>query len=129
MVTLGPSGAGNTTLVDILAQKPQSGRITGTISFPGATAPCIGFVLQQGILPPLLIVYEALSFSARLRLPESVSNSEKQLRVLYIMDRLGILDVKDSRMGWSDAGDMLILDEPTSGLDSVSVACVVKFIA
>ncbi|KAK0441363.1 ABC transporter [Armillaria borealis] len=153
MAILGPSGAGKTTLVDILAQKPKSGRVTGTISFPGATKPRIGFVPQQDVLPPMLTVYEALLFAARLRLPESVSDSEKQARVLYIMDKLGISEVKNSRIGWGDAGggktrgisggemrrvsigleliaspDVLILDEPTSGLDSVSAARVANLL-
>ncbi|SJL04963.1 related to ADP1-ABC transporter [Armillaria ostoyae] len=153
MAILGPSGAGKTTLVDILAQKPKSGRVTGTISFPGATKPRIGFVPQQDVLSPMLTVYEALLFAARLRLPESVSDSEKQARVLYIMDKLGISEVKNSRIGWGDAGggktrgisggemrrvsigleliaspDVLILDEPTSGLDSVSAARVANLL-
>ncbi|PBK92073.1 hypothetical protein ARMGADRAFT_967383 [Armillaria gallica] len=153
MAILGPSGAGKTTLVDILAQKPKSGRVTGTISFPGATKPRIGFVPQQDVLPPMLTVYEALLFAARLRLPESVSDSEKQARVVYIMDKLGISEVKNSRIGWGDAGggktrgisggemrrvsigleliaspDVLILDEPTSGLDSVSAARVANLL-
>ncbi|PBK70004.1 ABC transporter [Armillaria solidipes] len=153
MAILGPSGAGKTTLVDILAQKPKSGRVTGAISFPGATKPRIGFVPQQDVIPPMLTVYEALLFAARLRLPESVSDSEKQARVLYIMDKLGISEVKNSRIGWGDAGggktrgisggemrrvsigleliaspDVLILDEPTSGLDSVSAARVANLL-
>ncbi|KAG7453130.1 ABC transporter [Guyanagaster necrorhizus] len=153
MAILGPSGAGKTTLVDILAQKPKSGRVTGTISFPGATKPRIGFVPQQDVLPPMLTVFEALLFAARLRLPESVSDSEKQSRVLSIMDKLGISELKDSRIGWGDAGggkargisggemrrvsigleliaspDVLILDEPTSGLDSVSAARVANLL-
>ncbi|KAL0572574.1 hypothetical protein V5O48_009394 [Marasmius crinis-equi] len=149
MAILGPSGAGKTTLVEILAGKHKSGVTTGQVSIPPrntGSKPRIGFVPQQDVLPPTLTVYEALLFAARLRLPESLPDVEKQARVEQLMEKLGIMHLRDTRIGYgADASgtrsrgisggemrrvsigleliacpDVLILDEPTSGLDSVS---------
>ncbi|KAF9501097.1 hypothetical protein BDN71DRAFT_1439338 [Pleurotus eryngii] len=155
MAILGPSGAGKTTLVEILAGKNKSGVMSGAVSFPvvsssGRTTPRIGFVPQQDILPATLTVYEALLFGARLRLPESIPEWEKHERIERILAKLGIENIRNSRIGHgAEAGggkargisggemrrvsigleliaspDILILDEPTSGLDSVSAAKV-----
>ncbi|KAJ7491144.1 hypothetical protein FB451DRAFT_1222203 [Mycena latifolia] len=154
MAVLGPSGAGKTTLVEILASKRKSGTTTGRVAFPsaGGAPPRIGFVPQQDVLPPMLTVYEALLFAARLRLPENVSDAEKRTRVEGLMETLGIAPLRNVRIGWGgDVGggkargisggemrrvsigleliaspDVLILDEPTSGLDSVSASRVAK---
>jgi ABC-type multidrug transport system ATPase subunit len=137
------SGAGKTTLVEILAGRNKSGRVTGAVSFPPSAAegpkhPRMGFVPQQDILPPMLTVVEALLFAARLRLPETVPEEEKRKRVDEVMEKLGIENLKDARIGWNGDGkrgisggemrrvsiglelvarpDVLILDEPTSGI-------------
>ncbi|KAF9009506.1 hypothetical protein BDQ17DRAFT_1348227 [Cyathus striatus] len=147
MAILGPSGAGKTTLVELLASKSKSGVKTGSISFPLSTSDQpqrIGFVPQQDILPATLTVSEALLFAARLRLPESVSDEDKKARVEDMLKRLGIESIKNSRIGGNEGHgrgisggemrrvsigleliadpDVLILDEPTSGLDSVSAS-------
>jgi ABC-type multidrug transport system ATPase subunit len=142
------SGAGKTTLVEILAGKAKIGHATGRLSFPSdgtavTTTPRIGFVPQQDVLPPMLTVAEALLFAARLRLPESVPDEEKRARVYAVMDKLGITRIKDSRIGSNNGGgkrgisggemrrvsigfelvakpDVLILDEPTSGLSCLN---------
>jgi len=136
-------GAGKTTLVEILAGKNKTGHTTGRVSFPSASntpsaSPRIGFVPQQDILPPMLTVFEALLFAARLRLPESVSEADKCARVHAVMEKLGIETLMNVRIGWNGGSggrgisggemrrvsiglelvarpDVLILDEPTSG--------------
>ncbi|THH31853.1 hypothetical protein EUX98_g2335 [Antrodiella citrinella] len=153
MAILGPSGAGKTTLIEIIAGKNKTGHTTGTVTFPsfGAT-PRIGFVPQQDILPPMLTVHEALLFAARLRLPEYVRESEKLARVDDVLEKLGLTSIRDVRIGDGEKRgisggemrrvsiglelvakpDVLLLDEPTSGLDSVSaskVANVLKALA
>ncbi|KZT24034.1 hypothetical protein NEOLEDRAFT_1095007 [Neolentinus lepideus HHB14362 ss-1] len=145
MAILGPSGAGKTTLVEILAGKNKVGHISGSVSFPMSTArPQMGFVSQQDVLPPTLTVFEALLFAARLRLAESLPDSQKRERVEEVMEKLGIARLKDVRIGDGERRgisggemrrvsiglelvakpDVLILDEPTSGLDSVSASKV-----
>ena len=139
------SGAGKTTLIEIIAGRSKIGRATGSVTFPGhPNRPLIGFVPQQDVLPPTLTVYEALLFAARLRLPECIPDSEKIARVDEIIEKLGLSHVRDVRIGDGEkrgisGGEMrrvsigvelvampqvLILDEPTSGLDSVSAAKV-----
>ncbi|KAF8638787.1 hypothetical protein AX17_001846 [Amanita inopinata Kibby_2008] len=153
MAVLGPSGAGKTTLVEILAKKAKSGVTTGMVnvsSLNGHIPPRIGFVPQQDVLPPTLTVFEALLFASRLRLPESVPDAQKFARAEEIMKKLGISHLRDVRIGYSghiggarargiSGGEMrrvsigleliadpdiLLLDEPTSGLDSVSASRV-----
>jgi len=107
-------------------------------------------VPQQDILPPTLTVFEALLFAARLRLPESISDVDKQARVEGVMDVLGIAALRDVRIGYAGEGggggrvrgisggemrrvsiglelvakpDVLILDEPTSGWFQVLSEC------
>lgn len=139
-------GAGKTTLIEILANKSKSGQTTGKVKFSPTSQdapnhPRIGFVPQQDILPPMLTVFEALLFAARVRLPESVSDTEKRTRVDGVLEKLGLESLRDVRIGWSGEGgggkgrgisggemrrvsiglelvarpDVLILDEPTSG--------------
>jgi ABC-type multidrug transport system ATPase subunit len=154
MAILGPSGAGKTTLVEIIAGKSKSGCVTGTTGFVRGNnsssadndrpSPRIGFVPQQDVLPPMLTVREALLFAAHLRLPESVPGSAKLALVEDVMEQLGLASLADTRIGSAThrglsggemrrvsiglelvaRPDVLILDEPTSGLDSVSAANV-----
>lgn len=156
LAILGPSGSGKSTTIDILGGKSKVGKTAGAVMFSTMSPagqrsdpvnnPRIGFVDQQDILPSMLTVEEALLFAANLRLPESVSQEQKRAKVFEVMKQLGILDIKDTRIGSHErrgisggeqrrvsiglelvaCPDILILDEPTSGLDSVSATKVVN---
>ncbi|CAE6528385.1 unnamed protein product [Rhizoctonia solani] len=154
LAILGPSGAGKTTLIGILAGRSgaMGGRVSGDVGFTmdgGEGRVKVGFVDQTDILPPNLTVTEALLFAAKLKLPESTPPAEKLARVEHVIRQLGLSEVAHSRIGGSTerglsggerrrvsialeivAGvEVLVLDEPTSGLDSVSAANVARVLA
>jgi hypothetical protein len=71
------TGAGKTTLIEIIAKKAKSGVTAGQVSFtsspPSSKPPRIGFVPQQDN------VFEALLFTARLRPPPMPINKRGSL--------------------------------------------------
>jgi ABC-type lipoprotein export system ATPase subunit len=142
LAIMGASGAGKSTLLDILARKAKTGKVTGDMYVNGREIPdeetfrrVVGYVDQEDTLLPTLTVYEAVLYSALLRLPRDMSHQAKVFRTLETMNELGILGIKDSRIGESgkrsiSGGEkrrvsiacelvtgpsVLFLDEPTSG--------------
>lgn len=93
-----------------------------------------------------LTVYETVLYSALLRLPREMSLEAKKYRTLETMNELGILGIKDSRIGSAGrrsisggekrrvsiacelvtSPSILFLDEPTSGLDAFNALSVVE---
>ncbi|KAK9311725.1 P-loop containing nucleoside triphosphate hydrolase protein [Lipomyces starkeyi] len=148
MAVMGASGAGKTSLLDILAHKNKGGVISGDILVNGFKVSesqfksITGFVDQDEALMPTLTVYETILNSALLRLPKTMSRNAKRLRVLETMNELGIMGIKDQVIGWEGPGgekrrvaiacelvtspSILFLDEPTSGLDSFNAYNVVE---
>eukprot|EP01098_Paradermamoeba_levis_P014039 TRINITY_DN6586_c0_g6_i1.p1 TRINITY_DN6586_c0_g6~~TRINITY_DN6586_c0_g6_i1.p1 ORF type:complete len:649 (-),score=165.77 TRINITY_DN6586_c0_g6_i1:164-2110(-) len=146
LAVLGPSGAGKTTFLDILAQRKSRGTISGEIMVNGQPVNRTnfrrysGYVLQDDLLMGCLTVYETLKFAASLKLPGSTPNSKVEEIVESIMAELGLDDIRDSKIGTEfvrgiSGGEkkrvcigcelvtfpsLLFLDEPTSGLDSFS---------
>lgn len=142
MAILGSSGAGKSTFLDILARKDKRGRVGGQLYINGRTIDdnelykrLVGFVDQEDTLMSTLTVYETVLYSAVLRLPKDMSIEAKKFRTLETMQELGILGIKDSRIGESGkrsisggekrrvsiacelvtSPSILFLDEPTSG--------------
>lgn len=151
LAIMGASGAGKSTLLDILARKAKRGQVTGTMLVNGREVKneqfrsVSGFVDQEDTLMNTLTVYETVLYSALLRLPREMSIEAKKFRTLETLNELGILGIKDSRIGDSShrsisggekrrvsiacelvtSPSILFLDEPTSGLDAFNAFNVV----
>ncbi|KAI0707291.1 hypothetical protein C8Q76DRAFT_629011 [Earliella scabrosa] len=151
LAIMGASGAGKSTFLDILARKNKKGTVGGTTLVNGREIAdadfkkVMGFVDQEDTLMSTLTVYETVLYSALLRLPREMSLEAKKFRTLETMNELGILGIKDSRIG--DSGrrsisggekrrvsiacelvtspSILFLDEPTSGLDAYNALSVI----
>ena len=88
---MGVSGAGKTTLMDVLAGRKTSGYIEGDIRISGfpkkqeTFARISGYCEQTDIHSPQVTVKESLIYSAFLRLPREVGNKEKMLRIQIML--------------------------------------------
>ena len=82
---MGISGAGKTTLMDVLAGRKTGGYIEGDISISGypkrqeTFARISGYCEQNDIHSPQVTVYESLLFSAWLRLPRDVDSNKRKV--------------------------------------------------
>ncbi|KAG0230455.1 hypothetical protein BGW42_000932 [Actinomortierella wolfii] len=149
---MGPSGAGKTTFLSILAGKVA--KTAGTIKVNGVEQTLtlwkklIGFVPQEDVMLPELTVREILMHSARMRQPVHMSHNAKRLKVLQVIQFLGLGHIMDSRIGDVEtrgisggerkrvnigmelvaSPSILFLDEPTSGLDSATSLEVCKLL-
>lgn len=141
---MGPSGAGKTTLLNVLAGRVifQTGNVTVNERRinPIKEKKSFAYVMQEDAMFPCLTAREALFFSAKLRIPDDVSNEKKHELVDRMIEELGLEKCADTMIGSNlikglSGGekrraavgvelvtnpDMVFLDEPTSGLDSTS---------
>ncbi|KAJ2778276.1 ATP-binding cassette transporter snq2 [Coemansia javaensis] len=151
---MGSSGAGKTTLLDALSQRKTIGRLEGEILMNGAPQPrsfrrVTGYCEQLDVHNPFATVREALRFSACLRRPAAVLDSEKNAYVERVIYLLGLTDIADCQIGSPTSGEgisleerkrltigielvsrpkILFLDEPTSGLDAQASFKIVQFL-
>ena len=143
---IGPSGAGKTSLIELLSGQSKTGIVTGNLFLNGNPSDInimkkiSGFVFQDDIILKTMTVKEALYMSALLRLPEIISNEEKENKVNEMISLLHLENCKDTIVGDSlskgiSGGErkrlsvgmemitnpsIIFLDEPTSGLDTYS---------
>ena len=151
---MGPSGAGKTSLLNVLAGRVRSRgkvKVDGNILLDGqaisgsSLRKRIAYVMQQDILTPTQTVRESLWFSANLRLPNSYSKKDKLELVEKMLKDLGLEKCADTCIGDDmirgvSGGEkkrtcvgielimkpkLIFLDEPTSGLDSYAAHNVV----
>lgn len=82
---VGSSGAGKTTLMDVLAGRKTGGYIQGDIKISGypkdqrTFARISGYVEQNDIHSPQVTVEESLWFSSSLRLPKEVTKEQRHV--------------------------------------------------
>ena len=85
---MGVSGAGKTTLMDVLAGRKTGGYIDGNITVSGFSkkketfARVSGYCEQNDIHSPHVTVYESLLYSAWLRLPIEVDTETKKVGIV-----------------------------------------------
>lgn len=145
LAIMGPSGCGKSTLCDTLAGRlASSATWEGEIRVNGHKSRLsygrAAYVTQDEVLVGTLTVYETLLFAAKLRLPTSMAQAEKEAIVNDVITELGLESVRNTYIGnWHIRGisggqrrrvsigcelvtspTLLFLDEPTSGLDSAA---------
>ncbi|KAJ0709579.1 putative ABC-type sulfate transporter [Helianthus annuus] len=149
---MGVSGAGKTTLMDVLAGRKTGGYIEGDIRISGfpkkqeTFARISGYCEQTDIHSPHITVHESLIYSAFLRLPTEVGNEEKMLFIREVMELVELDKLKDAIVGLPGINGLsteqrkrltiavelvanpsiIFMDEPTSGLDARAAAIVMR---
>jgi ABC-2 type transport system ATP-binding protein len=135
---LGPNGAGKTTTVRMLTTLllPTGGRATvgghDVVREARQVRRSIGVALQEAALDPLMTGRELIRLQATL---QGLPSAEGRERADALLDRVGLADAADRRVGGYSGGmqrrldlaaalvhepRVLFLDEPTTGLDPVS---------
>ncbi|XP_066150986.1 ATP-binding cassette subfamily G member 4-like [Euwallacea fornicatus] len=139
---MGPSGAGKTSLLNILTGYQKSG-VEGVIRCKNGETTKIGpsqyksqsrYILQDDYLISYFTVYEIMHSTTNLKI-DGFSESKKNFLIDDILRTLGLLNLKQTLCGCLSGGQrkrlsialemiddppILFLDEPTTGLDSNS---------
>ncbi|TKW32265.1 hypothetical protein SEVIR_2G157400v4 [Setaria viridis] len=149
---MGVSGAGKTTLMDVLAGRKTGGYIEGNISISGylknqeTFARVTGYCEQNDIHSPQLTVRESLLFSAWLRLPKDVDSNTRKMFIEEVMELVELKPLRDALIGLPGINGLsteqrkrltiavelvanpsiIFMDEPTSGLDARAAAIVMR---
>ncbi|XP_077211685.1 pleiotropic drug resistance protein 1-like [Tasmannia lanceolata] len=149
---MGISGAGKTTLMDVLAGRKTGGYIEGNISISGypknqeTFARISGYCEQNDIHSPNVTVYESLIYSAWLRLPPEVNSTTRKMFIEEVMYLVELSPLREALVGLPGVSGLsteqrkrltiavelvanpsiIFMDEPTSGLDARAAAIVMR---
>ncbi|PWZ09069.1 ABC transporter G family member 36 [Zea mays] len=149
---MGVSGAGKTTLMDVLAGRKTGGYIEGDIRISGypkkqeTFARVSGYCEQNDIHSPQVTVYESLLFSAWLRLPKDVDSNKRKIFIEEVMELVELKPLRNALVGLPGVNGLsteqrkrltiavelvanpsiIFMDEPTSGLDARAAAIVMR---
>ncbi|KAJ8539720.1 hypothetical protein K7X08_013972 [Anisodus acutangulus] len=149
---MGVSGAGKTTLMDVLAGRKTGGYIEGDIKISGypkkqdTFARISGYCEQNDIHSPYVTVYESIVYSAWLRLPHDVDKNSTKMFVEEVMDLVELGPLRSALIGLPGVNGLsteqrkrltiavelvanpsiIFMDEPTSGLDARAAAIVMR---
>ncbi|KAL2544742.1 ABC transporter G family member 40 [Forsythia ovata] len=102
---MGLSGAGKTTLMDVLAGRKTGGYIDGRIMISGyqkkqeTFAHIAGYCEQTDIHSPHVTVYESLQLSAWLRLPPEVNTATRKMFVEEVMELVDLTPLREALVG------------------------------
>ncbi len=139
VLLLGGSGAGKTTFLNAITgyEKANAEILLHGRDFYNNYESMkydLGFVPQMDLMRMNDTVYMTLSDAAKLRLDKDVLPGERKKRINEVLDKFGLLSVKNSQVGKLSGGQkkrlsialelisdptLFILDEPDSGLDGV----------
>ncbi|XP_030526427.1 pleiotropic drug resistance protein 1-like isoform X1 [Rhodamnia argentea] len=149
---MGVSGAGKTTLMDVLAGRKTGGYIEGNIMISGypkkqdTFARISGYCEQNDIHSPHVTVYESLVYSAWLRLPADIDDETRKMFVGEVMELVELNPLRQALVGLPGVNGLsteqrkrltiavelvanpsiIFMDEPTSGLDARAAAIVMR---
>ncbi|KAL4605794.1 hypothetical protein ACB092_09G055600 [Castanea dentata] len=149
---VGVSGAGKTTLMDVLAGRKTGGYIEGTINISGypknqeTFARVSGYCEQNDIHSPNVTVYESVLYSAWLRLSADINTQKRKMFVEEVMELVELTPIRDAIVGLPGVNGLsteqrkrltiavelvanpsiIFMDEPTSGLDARAAAIVMR---
>ncbi|KAG9452653.1 hypothetical protein H6P81_005557 [Aristolochia fimbriata] len=149
---MGVSGAGKTTLMDVLAGRKTGGYIEGDIKISGypkkqeTFARISGYCEQNDIHSPHVTVHESLVYSAWLRLPAEVNSETRKMFIEEVMELVELDTLRDALVGLPGVSGLsteqrkrltiavelvanpsiIFMDEPTSGLDARAAAIVMR---
>jgi len=149
---MGPSGSGKTTLLNALNgyTPPAKGKVLlngyDLYAHFDQFKNVLGYVPQDDVIHRELTVFEALWYSARLRLPTDYDDGEIEQRIKQVIAQLGLEGTENVLIGSPEKKGIsggqrkrvnlamelltdpkvLFLDEPTSGLSSEDTLQVMK---
>ncbi|KAB5569567.1 hypothetical protein DKX38_003360 [Salix brachista] len=149
---MGVSGAGKTTLMDVLSGRKTGGIIEGQIRIGGypkvqtTYARISGYCEQTDIHSPHITVEESVMYSAWLRLPAQIDKRTRSEFVAEVIEMIELDEIKDELVGMPGVSgisteqrkrltiavelvsnpSVIFMDEPTSGLDARAAAIVMR---